>query len=192
MPHEKAPHPPGLPLNAYNARTQPNSIIKRGRGLSLTPELHAGLCAAVKTHPSLQTCAHSQGISLRLLQEWMRRGSLPGADERLVAFTTEFAAARAQHAEDKQRECDALLQEGNAAAASVVQRYIDKRFPEENPNLIEHAISGKSKRSDNIEELLLNPTPRLLGLLQKTGWVRRTGWNHAGVIATTGEPKADE
>lgn len=179
MPHESAPHPTGLARHAYHPRNASGS-------LTLTPEIHAGLCDAIKTHPSLQTAAHSQGVSVRRVHDWVRRGSMPGAHPALAKFALEFAEASAAHARDKYREYNEALQEGEPAKAATILKYIDTRYPERNPDLVENAMSGKGKRSDNLEELLLNPTPRLLGLLQKTGWVRRE------VVTTTGEPKAEE
>ena len=185
----RAQHPPGLAVKAYNTQTL---FQAGGTALSLTQEIHDGLYKAIKTHPTMETAAHSQGVSLRCLQNWIRRGSLPGADPRLVAFTAAFAAARAEVARENYEEYNRAIKDGEPALAAAIDKQICRRFPERDPGLIENAISGSAKRSDSLEELLLNPTARLLGLLQKTGWVRKEGWNHAGVITTAGEPKAGD
>lgn len=180
-PPEPKPVKTGAPRNGYGL------TYGGGPSLTLTEAKAATICAAAKTHPSVKTAAHACGVPVRTLREWLRRGAMPGAHPTLSAFATDFMAAIAEHARTKFSEFESACRDGHPSAG-VLLKYIDRRFSDTDNDIVENAISGGAKRSDNIEDLLLNPTPRLRGLLAKTGWVRAEDWNHPGVVQTTGEP----
>lgn len=188
MPHEPAEHPRNLPARAYaNTAARPGA----GPPLNLTSALAEALVAAVGIYPSLTSAAHACGCSIQTVGHYVRRGSMPGAPPILAEFSKEYARAIADHGRDKLEQFERACKDGNPAAG-VLFKYIEKRFSDKEGVSVEGMLNGSGRRSDNLEELLRNPTPRLLGLLHRTGWRRPDDWNHPGVIPTEGTERPSE
>ncbi len=142
-------------------------------GSQLNAELSSKLCKAVREHPTLGTAAHSCGVSVKTLKSWLRRGSEPGANPILIKFALDFAAASAAEAKEAKTTYHKLVKEGSNQAATQL-KYMNFKWRDREIDDLEDILSGDGKKkSDDLEKLLLDPTPRLRGLLAKTGWERR-------------------
>lgn len=160
-------------------------------GCSITPQLADQLVEAVQVHPTMRTAAHSCGVPIKTLQDWVRRGGLPGADPKLAEFVDRFMKANADKARRVMADFEAQAAAGSTGAAQTL-KFMQVRWKDTEADDIEAMLASGAKKTDSLEQLLLHPTPRLRGILDKCGWMSKPGFNHDNVVETTGETKPEE
>ncbi len=152
---------------------------------SIPQELADRLVAAVHTHPTITTAAHACGVSIALLRNWIRRGSQADAPPELADFAGRFAAAHSEVAAKTLAQFKEQVAEGNKAAGHTL-KYMNQRFRDREAADVEDMITGSAKKTDSLEKLLLKPTPRLMAILDKCGWMSKPGFTHGASILAEG------
>lgn len=165
----------------------PLSIHPQGRNTLCTDAVSAAICAAIPAHPSIKAACHACGFSMGTVANWVRRGSLPGANPAMTRFALDFAAAVAAHGKERKAAFERLADEGSPGATQVLRYMRHRNMMDDSEADVETMLTSSSKKSDSLEQLLLHPTPRLLGLLARCGWSRPPDWSNSEHILTTGE-----
>lgn len=170
-------------------------LVGQSRGIfnALTNERADALCIAIAEYPNFRTACAACSVSHSTVMSWLRRGTLPGAPPLMSEFAERFLRADAEHA----RTCYTtfkLLAENGSGTANAILKYMTSRWKvNEQEDLVGLVEAGK-KKTDNLEALLISPTPRLQHLLKATGWVRHPAWGTetwGQVINTTGVASAE-
>ncbi len=180
--------PDAAELGIEPVRQQP---IEGLRGLynALTEERANDLIEAIGIYPNFKTACAACFVSDRTVLNWIRRGSLPGASEQLQDFVARFLKADADHAKSCFEAFKEHARAGNGVAAQVL-KYMTSRWKIGDQEDLMAATELGKKKSDNLEALLTEPTPRLHHMLRVTGWIRHPAWGTESwgkVINTTGE-----
>jgi hypothetical protein len=166
----------------------------RGVYNALTPERSAQLCEAISTYPNFKTACAACFVSDKTVVSWLRRGTLPDAAPLMAEFAATFLKADSDHARTCYEMFKTLAAQGNGTANAIL-KYMTSRWKlGDQEDLVAATEQGK-KKTDNLEALLRDPTPRLQHLLRLTGWVRHAAWgteNWGKVINTTGETAPEQ
>lgn len=170
-----------------------------GHTTKFTHQLALDLIKAIAEYPSLKTACQACGISDHAVHGWLRRAAQPGAAPAIVDFATRFLKADADNARLRMEKADAMMAAGVSGAATAV-KFVESRWKVSQTPLLLDLLSGDVKGTDNLEKLLANPTPRLMNVLRKTGWIRHAAWgtpdwgkviNTTGIEAPRQEPPKD-
>ncbi len=151
------------------------------------------LIEALPVHPTREMAAASIGVPHRVVENWIRRGSVPGAPDLLATFAWGYLRAEAKHAEDLYGRAMTALFSGDVAVCREYQAIIQRRWQGgPSADLLAAAAAGP-KRTDDLRGALLHPSARLLAILAETGWVRDPGWSaRAPAQLTAGATAAPE
>jgi hypothetical protein len=139
-------------------------------------QLMKGLIEAVPLHPTFETVCASQGVSVDTVKNWIRRGQQPNAPRVLERFAEAMCQAEADHGKMMYGAyLQALRSPMGANTARVIFEMIKLRWKIGSGAELLASAKGP-KRTDDLEAMLANPSPRLRAVLKKTGWVRAEGW----------------
>lgn len=167
---------------------EPQALEKRGLYNALTEERAAALVEAIRLYPNFKTACASCFVSDKTVMSWLRRGTMSDSSPLLAMFAANFLKADADHAKDCYDSFKAMAAEGNGVASQILKYMTGRWRASEQDDLMAQVDVGK-KKTDNLEALLREPTPRLLHMLRVTGWIRHAAWgtdSWGKVINTTG------
>jgi hypothetical protein len=144
----------------------------------LTVEIGKALIDAVAKYPTLETVCGSQGKSVQTVLNWIRRGQQAGAPTLHARFATAFIKADAEFAGWCHRQfMDLVADRFGSRSAKILLEMMDRRWKLGEGSDVMAVLKQGAKRTDDLEALLMNPSPRIRGLLAKTGWSRPEGWD---------------
>lgn len=175
-------------LEAMGIPVPEGALAKRGLYNALSAERSADLVKAIGQYPNFKTACAACFVSDKTVMSWLRRGTMSDAAPLMAEFAASFLKADAEHAKSCYDEFKLQARGGNGVASQIL-KYMTSRWKlGDQEDLMANADVGK-KKTDNLEALLREPTPRLHHMLRVNGWVRHPAWGTESwgqVINTTG------
>lgn len=143
----------------------------------LTAEVGKALISAVAHYPTLETVCGSQGKSVQTVMNWVRRGHRVDAPEIYRRFAIAFVKADSEFAGWCHRQfLELVADKFGSRSAKILLEMMDRRWKLGEGSDVMAVLKQGAKRTDDLEALLMNPSPRIRGLLNKTGWTRPDSW----------------
>lgn len=158
-------------------------------GTALTGQVAHDLCHALREHPTREMAAASCGVTQRVVENWLRRGQVPGAHPLLAQFAISYLAAEAAFASWIHGQWMTAMSEGNCQVAREYAAFSAKRWQAGSSQELMAIASAGPKRTDDLRAALLHPSARLLALLTETGWTRPADWRERPPAQLTAAPE---
>lgn len=171
--------PPIDPSDAEKAALAPansrGALPTNGMYLAISPQIHEELVSAIRRFPTFRTACAACLVSHNTVTSWLRRGAMAGAPVELARFAADFVRADAEHALEIFELFMKAARDGKRGAGELL-KFMSAKWHMSSDFDVSSLLDGGSKRSDNLHELLKNPTPRLRAILAVCGWVRHPMW----------------